>query len=152
MALDASQSTAIIDMPIYEVFQFVTNPYRAHYVLPGLLENFHIPELPIKPGDYFHYTFTIFGVKVKGITRVTKVEAPHIYEGVTEGGVETTWRFELEPAGEAKTRLTYTVSVQSHPTMLGSIKQAMIKRMNHKLARQYVQGIKRILEFEKGLA
>ncbi|MBI4038947.1 SRPBCC family protein [Candidatus Daviesbacteria bacterium] len=40
-----------IDAPVSKVFEFLTDPNNIPLILPGLKENYDIPELPIKEGS-----------------------------------------------------------------------------------------------------
>src|SRR5687768_15859062 len=89
-----------IDVPREEVFDFLVQPEKIPLVLPGLIENTDIPELPLKVGDTFTYHYQIAGVVLEGTWTVTELERPSVYHARTTGGGDSTWRYKLADKGK----------------------------------------------------
>src|SRR5687768_14755698 len=86
--------------PRETVFDFLTNPYQIPLVLPGLIENTGVPELPLKVGDSFTYRYQVVGVVLEGKWTVTELDAPARYSAETTGAANSVWRYDLtEQAG-----------------------------------------------------
>ena len=45
-----------------KVFNFLTNPKNIPLVLPGLIENYNIPELPIQVGSKYNFQYQMLGL------------------------------------------------------------------------------------------
>ena len=64
-----------INVPREDVFDFLVQPQQIPLVLPGLIENTDVPELPLKVGDRFTYHYQVSGVMLEGTWTVTELEA-----------------------------------------------------------------------------
>ena len=72
-----------INVPREDVFDFLVNPHQIPLVLPGLIENTGVPDLPLKVGDRFTYHYQVSGVMLEGTWTITELERPST-EATTE--------------------------------------------------------------------
>jgi len=87
-----------ISVPPEKVFNFLTNPKNIPLVLPGLIENYNIQELPIQVGSKFNFKYQTLGIVQEGEVVVDKVESNSIYDFTSTGGVVSKWIQQMDTA------------------------------------------------------
>ncbi|MGH9456944.1 MAG: SRPBCC family protein [Thermoanaerobaculia bacterium] len=134
-----------IDRPPETVFDFLVSPAKIPLVLPGLIENTEIPELPLRPGSRFHYKYQMYGVMLEGSWICKTVEQPSRYEAETDGDVPSLWTYGLTGDGKS-TRVSLVCTYQTPASVLAKIKADVMLRINQKEAEAYFQNLKTVLE------
>jgi len=138
---------ADINAPIEKVFKFATNPNNIPLVLPGLIENTNIPELPIKAGDKFNLKYQMLGVIVEGICTIDKIESPNIYDFSTSSGVTSHWKERLS-SNNGGTHFSLDVEYEPPRSWIEKMKLNVIKKMNIKDAEHFLHNINAVLELQ----
>ena len=136
-----------ISAPIEKVFDFVTNPNNIPLVLPGLIENTNIPELPIKDGDEFNFKYSMFGVVIEGLTTVNKIEFPNRYDFSTDSGILSHWKERLL-SNNGGTHFTLDVEYEPPQSWIEKIKINAMKKMNIKICENFLQNVNTVLELQ----
>ena len=134
-----------IDQPRERVFDFLTNPYQIPLVLPGLIENTNVPQLPLKVGDEFNYKYQVMGVVLDGTWTVTELDAPSRYSARTTGGGDSEWRYELTENGKG-THVTLDVSYDPPQSVLQRVQQGVLERVTENDGTAYMLNLKTVLE------
>lgn len=136
-----------IASPRDRVFAFLTNPHKIPLVLPGLVENTQVPELPLKKGSKFRYKYQMYGVMLEGYWSVTELESPSRYDAVTDGDVESNWQYRLSEQ-KGSTKIDLVVTYQTPKTLAGRIKGDVLVRINEQEAEHYFKNLKTVLEMQ----
>lgn len=136
-----------INAPIEKVFEFVTNPNNIPLVLPGLIENTNIPELPIKVGDKFNFKYLMFGIVIEGLTTIDKIESPNVYDYSTYSGISSHWKESLS-SNNGGTHFTLDVEYEPPQSWIEKIKINIIKNMNIKTCENFLHNINSVLELQ----
>jgi len=134
-----------INAPVQKVFDFLTNPNNIPLVLPGLIENTNIPQLPLKAGDKFDFKYKMIGVVVEGVTVVDKIESPASYHFSTSAGLVSHWREQFSPEGDA-TKIILEVDYDTPKSVTDKIIIGVARKFNLKEAERYLQNIQLALE------
>lgn len=134
-----------IDTPREKVFEFLVNPYQIPLILPGLIENTDIPQLPLKVGDAFTYRYQVVGVEFTGKWIVTELDEPAHYGARTEGGGDTRWRYELTDR-DGGTHVSLTVDYEPPKSVVDKVSTAVFQRINQKDGESLMDNLKTILE------
>ncbi|MFL5733269.1 MAG: SRPBCC family protein [Chloroflexia bacterium] len=134
-----------INVPREEVFDFLVNPQQIPLVLPGLIENTDVPELPLKVGDTFTYHYQVSGVMLEGTWTITELEKPSVYAARTTGGGDSEWRYTLRDEGKG-THLDLTVTYDPPKSVLQKIQVGVLEKIVEKDAETYMQNLKTLLE------
>ena len=142
------RSSISIDASAGQVFDFLTSPEKIPLVLPGLVENFDIPPLPLQPGSSFKFRYQMYGVMLEGRWTVTKIERPDRYEATTDGDVASTWVYELK-AQNGSTHLDAVISYETPRSVLEKIKSDVMLKINQQEADSFLQNLKTVLEMPR---
>lgn len=133
-----------IPAPPAAVFAFLTDPNKIPLVMPGLIENTQIPDLPLSVGAFFHYRYQMYGVVLNGNWTVTAFEPSSRYTAKTDGDIESTWEYELEERDGA-THLTFQVTYTLPDTVLAKVKESVMRSINEKEAELYMSNLVTVL-------
>ena len=136
-----------INAPIEKVFEFVTNPNNIPLVLPGLIENTNIPELPIKEGDKFNFKYLMLGIVIEGLTTIDKIEFPNQYDFSTDSGVLSHWKERLT-SNNGGTHFTLDVEYEPPQSWAEKIQITVMKKMNMKICENFLHNINAVLELQ----
>ena len=136
-----------VDTPASKVFEFLIDPNNIPLVLPGLKENYDIPELPIKEGDKFKYKYELFNSVMEGEVVIDKVDAPNEYNFTTTGMGESKWIQKLTD-NNGKTHLSLDIEYSTPKSWLESAGQALAKQTNLRNAEKYLQNLKNAVELQ----
>lgn len=140
-------SEIVIDAPISTVFAFLTNPNNIPLVLPGLIENTDIPELPIRQGSEFRFRYQMFGVVTDGTTVVDRIESPTVYEFTTKGGGVSHWRENLiEENG--RTRVSVDLEYDPPKSWIEKVQLGAIRTLVPREIEQFLQNLRVLLELQ----
>jgi uncharacterized protein YndB with AHSA1/START domain len=139
--------STVIAAPRIRVFDFLVNPNKIPLVLPGLVENTEIPPLPLKKGSKFRYKYQMYGVMLEGHWTVTDMDAPSRYDAVTDGDIESNWKYRLSEQN-GSTKLEMVVTYQTPQTLAGRIKGDVLVRINEQEAEHYFKNLKTVLEMQ----
>jgi hypothetical protein len=141
------RSSITIDTSIDRVFDFLVSPAKIPLVLPGLVENYDIPPLPLAPGSSFHFRYQMYGVMLEGTWKVTKLEKPVRYEASTTGDVASEWKYELSKR-DGSTNINMVVAYETPRTVLQKIKSDVMLKINQQEAEHYLKNLKTVLEMQ----
>ena len=136
-----------INVPPEKVFDFLTDPKNIPLVLPGLIENYNIPELPIKTGSKFNFKYQTLGILQEGEIVIDKVESPFTYDFTSTCGVVSKWLQHMT-AKDGGTRFTLGVEYDPPKSWVDKIKIDVVRKMNQGDAEKYVQNLKTLLEMQ----
>lgn len=136
-----------IDAPAQKVFDFLTDPNNIPLVLPGLKENYDIPELPIKEGAKFKYKYELFNSVMEGEVVIDKVDAPNEYNFTSSGMGESKWTQKLTDQ-DGKTHFSLDIEYNTPKSWLESTGQALTEKTNQENAEKYLQNLKNALELQ----
>ena len=130
-----------------KVFNFLTNPKNIPLVLPGLIENYNIPELPIQVGSKFNFKYQMLGIVQEGEITVNKVESNSTYDFTSTGGIASKW---VQRMTEKDNGTHFALDVEYDPpkSWLDKIKLEIVRKMNQSDAEKYVQNLKTLLEMQ----
>jgi len=138
--MHTAKAEIIINAPIDKVFAFLTNPANIPLVLPGLIENTDIPALPLKNGDRFNFKYKMYGVLVRGVTVIEKIEAPTLYYFSTTAGVTTQWREDFRQSGEG-TLMSVSVEYEVPISLLDKVAGKITEALSRKELETYLQNV-----------
>lgn len=130
-----------------KIFNYVTDPSKIPSILPGLIENSNVPELPLKAGSQFDYKYQMYGVMLNGQWIVDEIEFPKLYKAHTTGGGESWWTQEISGHGDNST-VTLTVEYLMPEGVLSKIKTNALMSINDKEADHMLHNVKTILEMQ----
>ena len=131
-----------------KVFDFLTTPEKIPLVLPSLIENTNVSELPLRKSSTFDWHYQMYGVKLKGKWEVTEIAAPTRYAARTTGDTESTWDYRLEETGGG-TRVHVTVEYATPRSVLGKAGLAVVQQLNRKELDAYLSNLKTVLEMQE---
>lgn len=130
-----------------KIFNFITDPSKIPSILPGLIENSNVPELPLTPGAQFNYKYQMYGMVLEGQWIVDEIQAPTLYKAHTTGGSESWWTQEISGDGD-KSTVTLTVEYKMPEGILGKIKAEALMSINDKEADHMIHNLKTVLEMQ----
>ena len=115
MAESTVSASAIVDASPAEVFDFVTRPAN-HPAISGdgsVQGDRHGPEQLTGEGDRFGMSMKMFGLPYRITNTVVEYEPDQRIAWCHPG--KHRWRWEVEPAGEGKTKVTETFDMSTSP-------------------------------------
>ncbi len=136
-----------ISVPSEKVFNFLTNPKNIPLVLPGLIENYNIPQLPIKVGSKFNFKYQTMGIVQEGEVVIDKIESPSAYDFTSTGGVISKW-LQRMTAKDGGTHFSLDVEYETPKSWLDKVKIDVVQKMNQGDAEKYTQNLKTLLEIQ----
>jgi len=136
-----------ISVPPEKVFNFLTDPKNIPLVLPGLIENYNIPELPIRVGSKFNFKYQALGIVQEGEIVINKVESNSAYDFTSKGSIESKWLQRMTAKNEG-THFALDVEYDPPKSWLDKIKLEVVKKMNQGDAEKYAQNLKTLLEMQ----
>lgn len=145
--MEKVEVTSNINASPQRVFDYITNPANIPIILPGLVENSNVPELPLKDGSVFNYKYQMYGMVFDGTWTVLDIKSPNIYKAHTTGGIESDWLIEInESNGGSEVKLT--VSYEIPGMLFKKITGAILKKINEKEGELMIHNLKTLLESE----
>jgi carbon monoxide dehydrogenase subunit G len=138
-----------INVPREDVFDFLVNPHQIPLVLPGLIENTGVPDLPLKVGDRFTYHYQVSGVMLEGTWTITELERPSTYVARTTGGGDSEWRYELADS-DGGTQVDLVVTYDPPQSVIQKIQVTALENIVQKDGETYMQNLKTLLENRGG--
>ncbi len=147
MATATVSQTEIIDAPRKKVYDFLVKPHKIPLILPGLIENTNIPDLPLKEGDRFNYKYEMYGVVLEGEWIVTELDEPNTYRARTTGDTESTWEYNLSE-DDGTTTVHLHIDYEIPESVLERVQTSAMKRMNTKEADTLLHNLKTICEMK----
>lgn len=139
---------AEIKAPAQKIFEYITTPAHIPAILPGLVENSNVPQLPLVTGSYFNYKYQMYGMVFDGVWTVLDIKTPTLYKAHTTGGIESDWTIEISDEGE-NSKVTLTVEYQIPGTLFHAIKSTILRKINEKEAELMIHNLKIVLETEE---
>lgn len=130
-----------------QVFDFLTTPEKIPLILPSLIENTNVSELPLKKSSSYDWHYQMYGVKLKGKWEVTEIESPTRYAARTTGDTESTWDYRFEETADG-TRVHITVEYATPQSVLGKAGLAVVQQVNRKELDAYLSNLKTVLEMQ----
>ena len=128
-----------------KVFNFITNPHKIPLVMPSVIRNEDIPDLPMKVGDKFTYVFQMFGINLTGNWHVTRIDPNDVYEARTDGGAESQWKYTLHEENGV-TELYLDISYETPHNVLETIKATVIENINTRETETFLENLKVTIE------
>jgi len=147
MEKEKVQMSIDISAPVQRIFDYVTDPNKIPSILPGLVENSNVPELPLKVGSVFNYKYQMFGVMLDGVWSVSEISSPSLYKAHTTGGVESDWTYEISGEGD-NSKVSLTVEYVMPQGLVSKIKASALAKINEKEADHLLHNLKTILEMQ----
>lgn len=141
------QVETTIDVPIDQVWDFLTSPNKIPLVLPGLIEVSNVPDGPLETGTQFDYVYRLFEVDLEGKYTVTALEKPERYEARTTGGGVSEWNYRLEPRNGG-THVSLVVEYETPDSVLAKARAAAVQALNQREANEYFSNLKTALELQ----
>lgn len=135
----------VIEADSQKVFDFLTDPNKIPLVMPSLVSNENIPELPLVVGSKFNYDYQLYGVRLKGTWEVTQIESPTKYCATISGDVDGTFEYDLEES-DGKTTLKLIMTYNPIKSVLEKASQPAIQSINANEAKHYMMNLKNALE------
>lgn len=136
-----------IDVPIEQVWKFLTSPEKIPLVLPGLVEVHNVPEGPVEVGTHFEYFYRLFEVDLEGTYTITTLDEPELYEARTTGGGVSEWSYRLE-SRDGGTYVALTVEYENPESVLAMARAAAVQALNQREADEYFSNLKTALELQ----
>jgi uncharacterized membrane protein len=99
-------------------------------------------------GQTYEWTYRMVGVRLKGETKVIADEPDRMRKTQTTGGVESTWTFEMVPAGN-DTTLNVSIDYKIPLPVLGRLAEKLVKRRNEREAQISLEHLKDLVEAEE---
>ena len=130
-----------------KIFNFITDPSNIPSILPGLIENSNVPDLPLTAGAKFDYKYQMYGFIMDGQWIVDEIQAPTLYKAHTTGGTESWWTQEIS-GDEEKSTVTLTVEYEMPQGILAKIKAKALASINEKEGDHMLHNLKTVLEME----
>jgi carbon monoxide dehydrogenase subunit G len=128
------------------VMGYVSDVRNRPMYIPHLSEVSEIEGEPTAAGTRWKWTFSALGLDFEGQAHCTESLPGRRYVSVTEGGIQSTWTYDAEPAGEGTdltVRLEYEVPTIAIPVLpVGSAVEAL----RNAEADRLVQNLKEILD------
>jgi len=140
-------SELLINAPIDKVFAFLTTPQNIPLVLPGLIDNTNIPELPLKAGSSFDYRYQMFGVVTEGKTTVDAIEGPHTYNFSTSGGNMSHWYEKLSDEG-GQTRVTVDIEYDPAASWFEKVQLGVVRTFMPQELDRFLQNVRTVMELQ----
>ncbi|MBN2240782.1 MAG: SRPBCC family protein [Dehalococcoidales bacterium] len=123
----------IIDAPIENVFNYVTEPRNLPEIWPGLIQVFNIEELP--GGGYSaEYEVKVAGIRFNGKGKFTEF-VPNQWivintRGISHSTITCTFRSIDKNTDIEKTRFTLTLDYEIPIPVFGHLAEYVVTRMN----------------------
>ncbi len=136
---------AQIDAPAQKIFDFITNPENIPAILPGLVENSNVPQLPLVTGSSFNYKYQMYGMNFDGVWTVTDIQSPTRYQAHTTGGIESDWTITIVEDGAAS-NVSLVVEYEIPGVLFRKIKGKILRRINEKEGELMIHNLKVVLE------
>ncbi len=136
-----------IKVPASKVFDYITNPKNIPAILPGLIENSNIPELPLKSGSSFNYKYQMYGMTFDGVWTVLEIQSPTLYKAHTTGGIASDWTIEISEA-DNMSKIQLTVEYEIPGTLFKTLKSTILRKINENEATHMLENLKTVLESE----
>ena len=111
MTTQRHQATAHIKNKPEAVLAFIADVRNRTRYLPSLKSLTDIKGEPAAAGTTWKWKFAVLGHEFEGTARSVKYEPGKAYSFVTEGGLQSTWNYRVEPDGDG-TKLSVDVEFQ----------------------------------------
>lgn len=148
MDTTAIHSEVDIHAPVAKCFEFLVNPHQIPLVMPELIENIDIPELPLKVGDSFKYKYQLFGTILEGDWIVEAVEANKKYIATTTGGATSRWEYNLTET-EKGTHVTLDVTYEPPTSVAQKVQSVVLSKITQNSADTFLANLKTVLELRQ---
>jgi carbon monoxide dehydrogenase subunit G len=108
MTTQRHQVSAHIKNKPEAVLAFIADVRNRTRYLPSLKALTDVKGNPAGSGTTWKWKFAILGTELEGTARSLKHEPGKLYSFATEGGIESTWNYQVAPDGDG-TKLTIVV-------------------------------------------
>jgi uncharacterized protein YndB with AHSA1/START domain len=136
--------TISIDAPVEKVFGYLSTPANLPEIWPSMVEARDVERLP-NGGNRFRWVYKMAGVRFEGTSEDTEVVANERVVSKTEGGIESTVTWVLQPE-DGGTKVTFEAEYRVPVPLLGKLAEALIVRLNQHEAEALVANLKAIME------
>ncbi len=134
-----------INTAIQKVFDFLTDPAKIPLVMPGLVENTNIPELPLKVGSSFKFKYEMMSIVEEGTWTVTEINSPNSYQAKTTGRLPSNFKYTLAEK-DGGTFLQVEIEYQAPESVIAKVETSVVKSLNEKETDKFLENIKTALE------
>jgi len=146
MTTQLHQATAHIKNKPEAVLAFIADVRNRTRYLPSLKSLTDIKGAPAAVGTTWKWKFAILGQDFDGTARSVKYEPGKAYSFVTEGGLQSTWNYSVEPDGEG-TKLSVDVEFQIPEGLKAKLPDAkVIDSMKKAEGETVIKNLKALLE------
>ena len=133
-----------IRAPVEKVFEYINTPINLPEIWPSMIDAKDIQRLP-NGGNKFRWVYKMAGMHFEGISEdIDVVPLQHVISK-TEGGLESTVTWALQPEGEG-TKVTFQAEYKVPIPLLGKLAEAMIVRLNEHEAEVLLANLKTRME------
>lgn len=140
------EASTTVNAPIQNIYDILTTPKKIPLIMPGLIENTNVSEMPLKDGSHFNYKYQLYGVMYEGTWTVVKAESPHYYEAKTDNP-ESHWTYHLDDQNGV-TKIHVMVEYTAPEGVLQKIKLQALEVMNQKEVELFLHNLKILMEMQ----
>lgn len=133
-----------ISAPVEKVFEYINTPTNLPEIWPSMIDAKDIQRLP-NGGNKFRWVYKMAGMRFEGISEDIDVVPHQQVVSKTEGGLESTVTWALQPEGEG-TKVTFQAEYKVPIPLLGKLAEAIIVKLNEHEAEVLLANLKTRME------
>lgn len=133
-----------INAPIEGVFVYINEPTNLPEIWPSMVDAKDIQRLP-NGGNKFRWVYKMAGMHFEGYSEDTEVVANQKIVSKTEGGLESTVTWALQPE-DGGTKVTFQAEYKVPIPLLGKLAEAFIVKQNEHEAEVLLANLKARME------
>jgi uncharacterized protein YndB with AHSA1/START domain len=117
-----------VNAPVQKVFEYINTPSNLPEIWPSMVEAKDIQRLP-NGGNKFRWVYKMAGMRFEGISEDTVIKTNQELVSKTEGGIDSTVSWLLQPEGMG-TVVTFQTEYSVPIPLLGKLAEAFIVKQN----------------------
>ena len=133
-----------ISAPVEKVFEYINTPTNLPEIWPSMIDAKDIQRLS-NGGNKFRWVYKMAGMRFEGISEDIDVVPHQQVVSKTEGGLESTVTWALQPEGEG-TKVTFQAEYKVPIPLLGKLAEAIIVKLNEHEAEVLLANLKTRME------
>ncbi len=145
MTMQQVLASALIDNTPEAVLGYVADVRNRTFYLPSLKALTDVKGDPAGVGTTWRWTWVLLGMEFTGTGRSLDYQPGKRYSFRTEGGLESTWTYEVAPEGSG-TRLSIRVEYQAPEGVLARLRGATAQARHQAEVDHVIQNLKTILD------